>query len=361
MEINDFGRHEWEFGGNAISIAELAAISTERHLHEDPDTEQLISQKLPREYEDFKDVFSKKKSDELPPRRSCDHRIEIAEGKERPEGRGPLYHMPLDKLDMLRDHLQEHCNRGFIIPSKATYTSPVLFAPKPGGGWRFCVDYRKLNELTKKDRYPQPLIDETFRRICKAKIFTKLDIRQAFHRIRMHPESEELTAFRTRYGSYQYKVMPFGLCNGPATFQRYINEVLFDILDKYCTAYADDILVYSEDPKQHASHVREVLDRLRAAGLQADIKKSEFSVIETKFLGFIISIQGMRMDPAKIRTIRDWQPPTSVKGVRSFLGFVNFYRRFIRDHGSIRKPLVQLTKQGLSSSSDESRKRPLRN
>ena len=178
-------------------------------------------------------------------------------------------------------------------------------------------------------------------------MFTKLDIRQAFHRIRMHPESEELTAFRTRYGSYQYKVMPFGLCNGPATFQRYINEVLFDILDEYCTAYADDILIYSEDPSQHASHVKEVLRRLRAAGLQADIKKSEFSVKETKFLGYIISTQGMRMDPAKVRTIRNWETPKNVKGVRSFLGFVNFYRRFIRDHGRIRKPLVHLTKQGV--------------
>ena len=181
----------------------------------------------------------------------------------------------------------------------------------------------------------------------RAKVFTKLDIWQAFHRIRMDEASEELTAFRTRYGSYQYKVMPFGLCNGPATFQRFINEVLFDILDDFCTAYADDILIYSDDPSQHEGHVKEVLARLRAAGLQADIKKSQFSVTETKFLGFIVSTTGLRMDPEKVKTVVNWETPTNVKGVRSFLGFVNFFRRFLKDHGRIRKPLVRLTKKNM--------------
>jgi hypothetical protein len=174
-------------------------------------------------------------------------------------------------------------------------------------------------------------------------VFTKLDIRQAFYRIRMKEGLEDLTTFRTRYGSYKYKVLPFGLCNGPASFQRYINDVLMEYLDDFCTAYMDDILIYSEDPLEHELHVKKVLERLRAAGLQADIRKSEFSVTSTKFLGFIISTQGLAMDPEKVAVIRDWKVPTSVKGVQSFLGFCNFYRTFLKNYGRTARPLTSLT------------------
>ena len=133
-------------------------------------------------------------------------------------GRGPLYYIPLERLDLLKDTLHEHLNRGFIMPSKAAYTSPILFTPKLNGGWRFCVDYQKLNRITVKDKYPLPLIKEIFRRITKTRIFTKLDIRHAFHRTWIHLDSEELTAFKTCYRAYQYKVMPFRLCNRPAIF-----------------------------------------------------------------------------------------------------------------------------------------------
>ena len=347
LEINFLGAHEWHYGEEKTTLAEISEIAETRHWTEDPDYERALQKRLPAAYEEFKDVFSKRQSDTLPPPRDCDHQIKLTEDKKALGGCGRLYHMPLEKLDLLRDTLHEHLNRGFIVPSKAAYTSPVLFAPKPNGGWRFCVDYRKLNRITEKDKYPSPLIEETFRRITKAKVFTKLDIRHAFHRIRMHPDSEELTAFGTRYGAYQYKVMPFGLCNGPATFQRFINSALEGLLDVICTAYADDILVYSEDPRRHEQHVKEVLARLRAAGLQADIAKSEFSVRETKFLGLIISVEGIKMDPEKIKTILNWQPPRNVKGIRSFLGLVNYFRRFIRNHGHLRKPLVRLTRQGV--------------
>ena len=138
---------------------------------------------------------------------------------------------------------------------------------KPSGGLRFYIDFRKLNAITRKDRYPLPLIDETLARISRAKIFTKLDIRQAFHRIRMDPALEDLTTFRTRYGAYKYKVLPFGLTNSPATYQRYINNVLFDYLDDFYTAYLDDILIYSDNELEHEEHVTKVLERLRKAGL----------------------------------------------------------------------------------------------
>ena len=171
----------------------------------------------------------------------------------------------------------------------------------------------------------------------------KLDVRHAFNRIRLKEDIEDLTTFRTRYGSYKYRVLPFGLCNGPASFQRFINSVLFDYLDDFCTAYIDDILIYSEDPLKHEEHVCKVLDRLQQAGLPVDIKKSEFSVTSTKFLGFIIDIRGIMMDPDKVAIIKDWEVPTSLKGVRSFLGFCNFYRRFLKDYGRVVRPLTRLT------------------
>jgi transposase InsO family protein len=242
--------------------------------------------------------------------------------------------------------LVENLDKGFIDSSKAPFAAPVLFVKKANGSLRFCIDYRKLNNLTRKDRYPLPLIDETLARLAKAKIYTKLDIRQAFHRIRIDPASEELTTFRTRYGAYKCKVLPFGLTNGPATYQRYMNDVLFDYLDDFCTAYLDDILIYSEDPLEHETHVKKVLDRLRTAGLQADIKKSEFHVTSTKYLGFIVTTNGIRVDPEKVEVVSNWKEPRTVKGIQSFLGFCNFYRRFITNYGRITKPLNNLTRKG---------------
>ena len=294
------------------------------------------------QYSDFKDVFSKEASDQLPPHRPhVDHRIELTQ--ENSLQHSPLYRMTTEELLAVKQYLLENLHKGFITASSSPFASPVLFVKKPDGGLRFCIDYRKLNNLTKKDQHPLPLIDETLARISGAKIFTKLDIRQAFHRIRMSPESEELTTFRTRYGTYKCKVLPFGLTNGPATYQRYMNTVLFDYLDNFCTAYLDDILIYSENIIEHETHVKLVLQRLREAGLQVDIKKTEFHVTRTKYLGFIISTGGLEVDPEKISAIINWQFPHSVRGVQSFLGFCNFYRRFIKDYSRIASPLHELT------------------
>ena len=293
-------------------------------------------------------MFSKEASNVLPPHRSYDHKIQI----DNPEklgslGYSPLYHQSTQELQEIKRFLEENLARDFIVPSQAPHASPTLFVKKPNGGLRFCIDFRKLNNLTRKDRYPIPLIEETLDRLARAKVYTKLDIRQAFHRIRMHPDSEELTTFRTRYGAYKCKVLWEGLTNGPATYQRYMNDVLFDYLDVFCTAYLDDIIIYSEDPLQHTEHVRKVLERLRKAGLQADIKKSEFRVTRTKFLGFIVSTKGIEIDPSKIEVIKDWKEPTTVKGVQSFLGFCNYHRRFIPTYGRIARPLHLLTRKGV--------------
>lgn len=335
------------------SIYEIDKLIEDRYAEQsgedlsmdDDELRRLVEAKLPVGLRDLKDVFSKVASDKLPPlREGVDHKIEF--DKEATLAPSPLYGMSLEHLELAKAYLQEHLDKGFIEHSDAQFASPVLFVKKPGGGWRFCVDYRKLNEFTKKDRYPLPLIEETLARLQRAKVFTKLDIRQAFYRIRMSPEAEDLTTFRTRFGSYKYKVLPFGLCNGPASFQRYINKVLFEYLDVFCTAYVDDILIYSEDPLEHEAHVRKVLEKLQEAGLQVDIKKSEFSVKKTKFLGFIVSTDGLQMDPEKVAVIKDWKVPRSVKEVQSFLGFCNFYRTFLPEFGRVVRPLQKLTVQG---------------
>lgn len=308
--------------------------------------EELVAKRLQSwpKYQLYQDVFSKRASDLMPPyRKHVDHKIELIQ--ENTLSYSPLYRMTTEELLAVKQYLLDNLDKGFIAPSNAPFASPVLFVAKPDGGLRFCIDFRKLNSLTRKDQHPLPLIDETLARISKAKIFTKLDIRQAFHRIRMDPASEELTTFRTRYGTYKCKVLPFGLTNGPATYQRYMNTVLFDYLDDFCTAYLDDILIYSDNELEHQEHVCKVLQRLRKAGLQVDIKKTEFHVTRTKYLGFIISIDGIEVDPDKVSAVVNWKAPASVKGVQSFLGFCNFYRRFIKDYGRIAKPLNELTRK----------------
>lgn len=304
--------------------------------------EDLVKERLPDQYKEFEDLFSKRASDKLPQHKpTVDHKIELdAENNLSFE---PLRRMTEDQLSETKRYILENLHKGFIAPSNAPYAAPILFVKKADGSMRLCVDYRKLNELTKKDPYPIPLIDEMMARISKAKIFTKLDIQQAFHRVRMTTDSEDYTTFRTRYGTYKYKVLPFGLTNGPATFQRFINEILLEHLDDFCSAYMDDILIYSDSPEEHEAHVKKIMTILKQHGLQVDINKSEFSVTKTKFLGFIIGVDGIEVDPEKISVINDWDYADNVRGVQSYLGFCNFYRRFIRNYSSICRPLTVLT------------------
>ncbi len=297
---------------------------------------------LPKEYHEFLDVFSRTAADVLPPHRPCDHHIEV-------EGSLPkshaLYAMSQDELRVLRKYLDEHLQKGFIRPSQSPIASPVLFAKKPGGGLRFCVDYRGLNAVTIKNRYPLPLIRETLNRLSRAKYFTKLDIIAAFNKIRIAEGQEWMTAFRTRFGLFEYLVAPFGLCNAPATFQHYINDVLFEFLDQFCTAYIDDILIYSDTLEEHKIHVRSVLSKLREAGLQVDITKCEFHVQEVKYLGLIVSTKGISMDPDKVQAVTEWPTPRNIKDVQAFLGFANFYRRFIQGFSRKVRVLTNLTKK----------------
>ena len=210
-----------------------------------------------------------------------------------------------EELAVLKKYLEENLEKGFIKPSTSPASSPVLFVKKPSGGLRFCVDYRALNEITIKNRYPIPRINETLTLIGKSMFFTKLDVISAFHRMRIAPGHEYLTAFRTRYGLFEYNVMPFGLANAPSSFQNFTNDTLGAYLDEFCTAYNDDILIFSKTMKEHQEHVRKVLIRLKKSGLQIDIGKCEFHKTSVKFLGLIISTQGIKMDPAKLQVIED--------------------------------------------------------
>ena len=308
-------------------------------------------EKLPRHYHEYLSVFDRGQADRLPPHRhGSDHKIVLerdANGREKEPPWGPLYGMSREELIVLRRTLTELLDKGFIRASSSPASAPVLFVRKPGGGLRFCVDYRGLNAITKKDRYPLPLIEETLRSLSKAKWLTKLDVIAAFHKVRIEKGDEWKTAFRTRYGLYEWLVTPFGLTGAPATFQRYINHTLREFLDEFCSAYIDDILIYSNGSlADHRKKVKQVLARLRDAGLQIDIDKCEFEATSVKYLGFIVEAgKGIRVDPEKVQAIQQWQRPRSVKGVRSFLGFANYYRQFIPKFSNIASPLTALTKK----------------
>jgi transposase InsO family protein len=307
---------------------------------------------LPPEFREFADVFSPKEAERLPPHRSYDHDIRVQEGKALPFG--PLYPMSREELKVLKEWLEDNLRKGFIRPSSSPAASPVLFVKKPGGGLRFCVDYRALNAISVKDRYPLPLTKESLNNLKGMRYFTKIDIISAFNNLRIKKGLEYLTAFRTRFGLFESLVMPFGLTGAPATFQRFINDTLREYLDIFCTAYLDDILIYSRTRSEHMEHVRLVLEKLREAKLYAKLEKCEFLQSEVKFLGIIVGDDGIRMDPEKIQTVVDWQPATCVTDIQAFIGFANFYRRFIRDFSKIIGPLVCLTRKGVPFTWDNS-------
>ena len=236
--------------------------------------------------------------------------------------------------------------KGFIRPSRSPTGAPIFFVKKKDGSLRPCVDYRDLNEMTVKNRYPLPLISELLDRLGQAKFFTKIDLRGAYNLVRMKPSHEWKTAFRSRFGHFEYLVMPFGLTNAPAIFQSMMHDIFKEELDVFVIIYLDDILVFSHDIESHIEHVNQVLAKLRQYSLYAKLEKCEFHKTNIEFLGYLISSEGLAMAPNKVKCILDWQPPTSVTGVQSFLGFCNFYRKFIKNYSGIAKPLTDLTKKG---------------
>ncbi|KAL2890638.1 Retrotransposable element Tf2 155 kDa protein type 1 [Ceratocystis lukuohia] len=286
--------------------------------------------------------FTKK----LPPRRpGHDHKIElIVPDEDAPWG--PLYSMTREELVVLRQTLLTLLEKGYIEQSQSTAAAPILFVKKPGGGLRFCVDYRALNAVMKKNRYPLPNISETLTNVSKAKWFTKLDVISAFHNIRITDGDEWKTAFRTRHGLFQWNVMPFGLANAPAEFQSFVNSLLRPYLDVWLSAYVDDILIYTDGTlEDHYEKVNLALEKIFEGQLTIGIDKCEFAVSKVKYLGYILEPGSVSTDPSKVSAITEWPTPKKVRDVRSFLGLCNFYRAFIPDFTKLAKPLLQLTKK----------------
>jgi len=262
---------------------------------------------IPLEYRDYADVFSKAKASELPPHRDYDLKINLEEGTSPPLG--TLYSLSLVELSALRTFINENLNTGFIRPTASSHAAPVLFVKKKDSSLRLCVDFRGLNKFTKKDRYPLPLISDLLDSPSRAKIYSKIDLRHAYHLVWIAPGDEWKTAFRMCYGSYEWLVMPFGLTNAPAAFQRFVNTIFADMLDVCVVMYLDDILIYSEDMESHQQHVREVLCRLRLHGLFAKPEKCEFHSDLVEYLGYCLSPDGLTMSPDKIQTISNWPEP----------------------------------------------------
>ena len=299
-------------------------------------------------------AFDRTKTESLPAHRlGVDHAINLkkdAQGNELQIPSSPLYKRSKEELLVLRKTLNDLLEKGLIRQSNSPISSPVLFVKKSDGSLRFCCDYRKLNEVTQGDAYPLPLIQETLRTIASARWVSKVDVIAAFHRLRMKLGDEWKTAFATRFGAFEWLVMPFGLTGAPATFQRYVNWVLRHHLDIDCSAYLDDVVIYSDGTQEeHRTLVRKIVTLLGDAGLQLDIKKCAFEAESILYLGYIIEVgKGVRMDPKKVEALRQWQSPTSVRGVRSFLGFANFYREFIPRFSEVAAPLTALTKKDLA-------------
>ena len=197
--------------------------------------------------------------------------------------------------------------------------------------------------MTVKNRYPLPLIQETLACLQKARWYTKLDLRDGYYHLRIAKGEEWKTAFRTRYGHFEYQVMPFGLTNAPASFQHFINDTIRDLLDVFCTAFLDDILIYSDTLEENKKHTRLVLERLAAVGIHLKPEKCRFHVQEVDYLGLVITPRGLRMQDEKVTTIRNWEDPKNIKDLQSFLGFANFYRRFIGDYSKVVAPMTKLT------------------
>ncbi|KAJ9512039.1 hypothetical protein QJQ45_004614 [Haematococcus lacustris] len=275
------------------------------------------------------------------PHRSVDYVIQLESGT--PPNR-PVYRMSQEELDELKRQLDELLAKGYIRPSTSPFGFAVLFVRKKDGSLRLCVDYRALNQLTIKNRYPLPRIDDLLDQLAGARVFSKIDLKSGYHQIRVAEADIHKTAFRTRYGHYEYTVMPFGLCNAPATFQRLMNDIFRPHLDQFVLVYLDDILIYSRSEAEHLEHLRTVLGLLRQHQLYANLSKCAFFLPSMDFLGHIISADGIHPDPAKIRAMVEWPVPRNLNDLRSFLGSANYYRRLIHHHAHLILPLTNLLK-----------------
>ncbi|KAL0167369.1 hypothetical protein M9458_039213, partial [Cirrhinus mrigala] len=303
---------------------------------ESPITHKTVT--IPSCYNDLLEVFSKTEAAQLPPHRPWDCAIDLLPNAMPPKSK--VYPLSQKETQAMDEYINEALDCGFIQPSTSPAAAGFSFVEKDGG-LRPCIDYRGLNNVTVKFRYPLPLVPSALEQLREATIYTKLDLRSAYNLIRIREGDEWKTAFLTTRGHYEYRVMPYEMANSPAVFQSFINKIFKDLLNKFVIAYIDDILVYSKTKEEHVDHVRTVLSRLLQNQLYVKAEKCEFHVHQTSFLGYHISHQGVKMDAS----FTEWPQPTTVKELQRFLGFfANFCRRFIRNYSMVAAPLTSLLK-----------------
>uniref|UniRef100_A0A3B1IMZ3 Gypsy retrotransposon integrase-like protein 1 n=1 Tax=Astyanax mexicanus TaxID=7994 RepID=A0A3B1IMZ3_ASTMX len=322
---------------NCVTSCPLALGSTSV---ESPDN--LSSFHVPHEYSDLALVFSKKNATKLPPHRPYGCAIDLIEGATLPKAR--IYPLTREEEKAMDDYITEALAQGFIRPSKSPVGSGFFFVKKKDGGLRPCIDYRGLNDITVKFAYPLPLIPTALEQFRGASFFTKLDLRSAYNLVRVREGDEWKTSFSTTKGHYEYLVMSYGLANAPSVFQCFMNDVFRDMIGQFVVVFIDDILVYSPDLNTHIRHVRLVLQRLLEYELFVKGEKCEFHLQRVEFLGYVISSSGVVMNDDKVNAVSNWPTPTTVKELQRFLGFANFYRRFIRNFSAIAAPMTALLK-----------------
>ncbi|GJY83655.1 putative reverse transcriptase domain-containing protein [Tanacetum coccineum] len=258
-----------------------------------------------------------------------------------------LYRLAQSKMEELSTQLQELSDKGFIRQSSSPWGASVLFVKKKEGFFRMCIDYRELNKLTVKNRYPLPRIDDLFDQLQGSSVYSKIDLRSGYHQLRVRDEDIPKTVFKTRYGHYEFQVMPFGLTNAPAVFMDLMNRVCRPYLDKFVIMFIDGILIYTKTKKEHDAHLRLILELLKKVELYAKFSKCDFWLSKVQFLGHVIDSEGIHVDPEKIESIKEWESPKTPIEIRQFLGLAGYYRRFIEGFSKIAKPMMKLNQKSV--------------
>ena len=309
---------------NTLSYLCIIQTSTTSPHSNDKVTTQFEEYAL----QQFPTLFPEQLPHELPPANRLQHPIDLKPDAKPPARR--LYRQTDAELQETKKQIQEYLEAGHIRPSTSVFGAPILLVKKKDGSMRMCIDYHALNDITLKNTFPLPRIDDLHDRLGKAHYFTKLDLYSGYHQIPIRPGDEYKTAFTSRYSTFEFLVMPFGLTNAPSTFQTAMNTLFYDWLDDFVIVYLDDILIYSPDLETHKKHLHLVLKRLHKHKWYCKLKKCSFAQTSVEYLGHIISHGTITIDPTKMQAVTDWQTPfKNLTEVQSFLGLIRYYRKFI--------------------------------